>query len=45
MELTVDLDNGEHVVVVAKGVTIFAGDRVRIVKDGSKVAQVYKINN
>ncbi len=44
MELTVDLDNGEHVVVVAKGVTIFAGDRVRIVKDGSKVAQVYKIN-
>ncbi len=44
MELTVDLDNGEHVVVVAKGVNIHTGDRVRIVKDGSKASQVYKIN-
>lgn len=44
MELTVDLDNGEHVVVVAKGVDIHTGDRVRIVKDGSKASQVYKIN-
>lgn len=44
MELSVKLDNGENIVVVAKGTTIGTGDRVKIIKDGSKVAQVYKIN-
>jgi outer membrane lipoprotein SlyB len=44
MELTVELDNGENIVVVAKGVNIVAGDRVRIVKDGSRASQVYKID-
>ena len=44
-ELTVALDNGGHVVVVVKGNRIFHnGDRVRIVKDGNKVAQVYRAN-
>jgi outer membrane lipoprotein SlyB len=44
VELSVKLDNGENIVVVAKGTNIVAGDRVKIIKDGSKVAQVYKIN-
>lgn len=44
-ELTVEMDNGENVVVVVKGNRIFhKGDRVRIVKDGNKVAQVYRAN-
>ncbi|DAB29222.1 MAG TPA: hypothetical protein CFH84_10730 [Sulfurimonas sp. UBA12504] len=43
-ELTVKLENGEHVIVIAKGKEIFAGDRVKIIKDGSRVAQVYRID-
>ncbi|MDD2789261.1 MAG: glycine zipper 2TM domain-containing protein [Sulfurimonas sp.] len=43
-ELTVELDNGDNVVVIAKGKEIFAGDRVKIIKDGSRVAQVYRID-
>ncbi|MBC8238627.1 MAG: glycine zipper 2TM domain-containing protein [Helicobacteraceae bacterium] len=39
-ELTIELDNGETVVVVAKVVNIVAGDRVRIIKDGNKAATV-----
>lgn len=44
-ELTVELDSGEHIVVVVKGHKHFvSGDRVKIIKDGNKVAQVDKIN-
>jgi len=42
-ELTVKLDNGEQVVVVVKGQDFVVGDRVKIIKDGNKVAQVEKI--
>ena len=44
LELTVNLDNGETIVVVAKHKGIVVGDRIRIIKDGNKVAQVRKIN-
>ena len=43
-ELTVELDNGENVVVVVKGNEIMTGDRVKIVKNGSKVDSVYRIH-
>ena len=39
-ELTIELDDGETVVVVAKVIDIVAGDRVRIIKDGNKAATV-----
>ena len=39
-ELTVELDNGENIVVVIKGNRFNAGDRVKIIKDGNSVAQV-----
>lgn len=42
-ELSVKLDNGEQIVVVTKGMEITAGDKVKIIKDGSKVAQVYSM--
>jgi len=41
-ELSVRLDRGENVVVVVKGQNIKVGDRVKIIKDGNKVAQVEK---
>nr|WP_321265718.1 glycine zipper 2TM domain-containing protein [uncultured Sulfurimonas sp.] len=45
-ELSVELDNGDMVVVVVKGQEHFdVGDRVKIIKDGNKVAQVDKISN
>jgi outer membrane lipoprotein SlyB len=44
-ELTIELDNGENIVAVVKGNEILAGDRVRVIKDGSKVANVSKIIN
>ncbi|EQB40380.1 hypothetical protein M947_00865 [Sulfurimonas hongkongensis] len=45
-ELTVELESGEMVVVVVKGSDFIAvGDRVKIIKDGNKVAQVDKISN
>lgn len=45
-ELTVELESGEVVVVVVKGIDyIVVGDRVRIIKDGNKVAQVDKISD
>ena len=43
-ELTVELDNGEIIVVVAKVKNIVTGDRVRIIKDGNRVASVNKID-
>jgi outer membrane lipoprotein SlyB len=39
-ELTVELDDGRTVVVVVKGNKFKTGDRVEIIKDGNKVAQV-----
>ena len=42
-ELTVKLDSGEQVVVVVKGKHIKVGDRVKIIKDGNRVAQVDRI--
>jgi len=42
-ELTVKLDNGEEIVVVIKGNRFRAGDRVKIIKDGNKVAQVDRV--
>lgn len=42
-ELTIELDSGETVVVVAKVLDVVAGDRVRIIKDGNKAASVNKI--
>ena len=43
-ELSVHLNNGNHVVVVVKGKDFLVGDRVKIIKDGNKVDQVYRIN-
>ena len=43
-ELSVKLDNGEHIVVVTKGTNFLVGDRVKIVKDGNRADQVYRIN-
>ncbi|MDA3909243.1 MAG: glycine zipper 2TM domain-containing protein [Sulfurimonas sp.] len=42
-ELTVRLDNGEDIVVVIKGNFFTAGDRVKIIKDGNRVAQVDRV--
>jgi len=42
-ELTIELDNGENIVIVVKGKDIQVGDRIQIIKDGNKVAQVNKI--
>jgi len=39
-ELTVKLDNGENIVVVVKGKNFKTGDRVKIIQDRNKVAQV-----
>jgi outer membrane lipoprotein SlyB len=39
-ELTVKLDDGESVVVVAKGDNYKVGDRVKIITDGNRVAAV-----
>lgn len=44
VELTVELDSGDSIVVVAKGNNIVTGDRVKIIKNGSKIEQVYKID-
>jgi outer membrane lipoprotein SlyB len=43
-ELTVRLDSGEHIVVVAKGEGRFLpGDRVKIIKDGNRVERVERL--
>jgi outer membrane lipoprotein SlyB len=43
-ELSVMLDDGRNIVVVVKGNNYKVGDRVKIVKEGGKVDQVYVIN-
>ncbi|QOP44952.1 glycine zipper 2TM domain-containing protein [Sulfurimonas paralvinellae] len=43
-ELSVMLDDGRDIVVVVKGSGYSIGDRVKIIKDGKKVDQVYKID-
>lgn len=42
-ELSVELDNGEDVVIVLKGNRFFAGDRIKIIRDGDKVSQVERL--
>lgn len=43
-ELTVELDYGEEAVIVVKGEDVYLeGDRIRIIKDGNKVASVEKV--
>lgn len=43
-ELTVDLDNGGTVVIVVKGDDTYqVDDRIKIIKDGNKVASVQKL--
>jgi len=44
LELSVALDNGRNIVVVVKGTDYHVGDRVKIVKEGNKVDQVYRVN-
>jgi outer membrane lipoprotein SlyB len=39
-ELTVKLDNGEEVVVVVKGNGFIPGNRIKIIKDGNRVAEI-----
>jgi len=43
-ELSVRLDDGRDIVVVVKGKSFGVGDRVKIIKDGNRVDQVYKID-
>ena len=43
-ELTVKLDNGKHIVIVVKGKDLTVGDKIKIIRDGQKVAQVEKID-
>ena len=42
-ELTVKLENGQSVVIVVKGKHLTIGDKIKIIRDGSKIAQVDKI--
>ena len=43
-ELTVELSTGEVVVIVVKGEKIYKiGDRIKIIKDGNKVADIQKL--
>jgi len=42
-ELFIRLDNGRNVVVIVKGVNIHKGDRVRLIKRGTKIVRVEKI--
>jgi outer membrane lipoprotein SlyB len=42
-ELFIKLDNGRNIVAVVKGVDIKPGDRVRIIKRGSKIVRVERI--
>ena len=43
-ELSVKLDNGSNIVVVVKGKRFVIGDRIKIVKNGNIVEQVYKLD-
>ena len=42
-ELFIRLDEGRNVVVIVKGVNIHKGDRVRLIKRGTKIVRVEKI--
>jgi outer membrane lipoprotein SlyB len=42
-ELFIRLDDGRNVVVIVKGVDIHKGDRVRLIKRGTKIVRVEKI--
>jgi outer membrane lipoprotein SlyB len=42
-ELFIRLDDGRKVVVIVKGVNIHKGDKVRLIKRGSKIVRVEKI--
>ena len=42
-ELYIKLDNGKNIVVIAKGVDIRRGDRVRVVLNGNRVVRVERI--
>ncbi|EDM23964.1 glycine zipper 2TM domain-containing protein [Caminibacter mediatlanticus] len=42
-ELFIKLDNGKRIVVISKGVNIHKGDRVRLIKKGSKIVRVEKM--
>lgn len=44
-ELTVELDNGEQIVVVVKGKNYEIGDKIKIIKDGNTASQVYKVED
>ena len=45
-ELRVELNSGEEAVIVVKGENVYqAGDRIRIIKDGNKVATVEKVES
>lgn len=43
-ELTVKLESGETIVIVVKGKHLTVGDKIKIIKSGSKVEQVDKID-
>ena len=43
-ELTVKLESGQNIVIVVKGKHLTVGDEIKIIRDGSKVAEVKKIN-
>ena len=43
-ELFVKLDNGKNIVVIAKGVNIQRGDKVRLIMNGNRVVRVEKID-
>jgi len=42
-ELFIKLDDGRNIVIIAKGVNIHPGDKVRIIMNGSQVVRVEKI--
>lgn len=42
-ELTLQLDNGEHIVVVAKGISYQVGQRVEVITDGNRVASIKRV--
>ncbi|NOQ32508.1 MAG: glycine zipper 2TM domain-containing protein [Helicobacteraceae bacterium] len=42
-ELTVELNSGERVVIIAKGNSYMRGDRVEIITDGNRVASVKRV--
>jgi len=43
-ELTINLDEGDSVMVISKDLDIVVGDRVEVIRDGDNTAQVNKID-